>query len=105
LRDACTEDGKCDEVEECGPNYCETRRENARRNNSRDRVCGVVKAVDVIEDKGQEDEDDDESQSCGHGRRLLSMLNNHTLNNVSHVLATVDRGFELLVNLFPFQNS
>jgi hypothetical protein len=30
-----------------------------------------VKAVDVVEDKRQEDEDDDESQSCGHGETLI----------------------------------
>src|SRR6476660_2563844 len=35
----------------------------------------------------------------------LSMLDDYTLNYIRHVLATIDRGFELLVNLFPFQNS
>jgi len=35
----------------------------------------------------------------------LIMLDDHALNNISHVLATIDRGFEFFVNLFPLQNS
>src|SRR4029450_11588069 len=100
-----TKDCESDEVEKGSPDHRKTRREHARRDDGCNRVRRIVKTVDVVEDKRQEDEDDDESQSCGHGETLLSMLDNHTLNNVSHVLATIDRSFELFVNLFPFQNS
>ena len=32
------------------------------------------------------------------------MLNDHALNNIRHILAAVDGGFQLLVNLFPLEN-
>ena len=35
----------------------------------------------------------------------LRVFYDHALDNIRHVLATIDRGFELLVNFFPLQNS
>ena len=91
-----------------------------------------MKSIDVVENKRQEDENDDEGQGCGHGqiadlqlpnanfvsvpgsplknRQLaignkLSVFDDYALNNICHVLATIHRGFKLLVNFFPFQNS
>jgi hypothetical protein len=35
---------------------------------------------------------------------FLRVFNDYALNNIRHVLATIDRGFKLLVNLFPLQH-
>ena len=81
-----------------------------------------MKAVYVIENESEENQDNDKSQGCGHDsvdcqlpiadficalaeKRLeignwqatigneLSVLNDHALNNVRDVLATIDRRF------------
>ena len=35
------------------------------------------------------------------GQAILGMLNNDALNNIGHVLASIDRSFELFVHFFP----
>ena len=50
------------EVEERRPDDGLARREHARGHDGRDRVGGVVKAVDVVEDERDGDDEDDESE-------------------------------------------
>ena len=56
LRDAGAEDECGDEVEERRPDHGLSRRQHARRDDRRDRVRGVVKAVDVVEDERDGDQ-------------------------------------------------
>ena len=52
-RDVQTEKQKSDEIEERRPHHRPARRQHARRNDGRDRVCRIVKTVDEIESEGQ----------------------------------------------------
>ena len=58
-RDRGAEGERGDEVEERGPDHRLSRREHARRHDGRDRVRGVVEAVDVVEDERDADQRDD----------------------------------------------
>jgi hypothetical protein len=50
------------EVEERGPHDGLQRREHASGHDGGDRVGGVVKAVDEVEDQRDEDDDDDDGE-------------------------------------------
>ena len=55
-----------DEVEERRPDDRLARRQHARRHDGRDRVRGVVEAVDVVEEERDADQADDDAEhrSC-----------------------------------------
>src|SRR5207302_5307874 len=63
------ENQKSYEVEECSPHHRDTGRQYSRRYHGRDRVRRVMKAVDVIKNKSERDEDDNEGG--GGGPRLV----------------------------------
>ena len=67
LRDARLERERRDEVEERRPGDGQLRRQDARPDDGRDRVRGVVEAVDEVE--GERDEDDEEDEA--HRRPAL----------------------------------
>ena len=69
LGDGRAEGERRDEVEEGGPDDGLARRQHARRHDGRDRVRGVVKAVDVVEDERDDDERDDCEEVGIHPRR------------------------------------
>mgnify|MGYP003694207485 CR=1 FL=1 len=60
LRDRGAEGERGDEVEERRPDDRLARREHARRHHGRDRVRGIVEAVDVIEEQRDQNEADDD---------------------------------------------
>ena len=64
LGDRGAEDRGGGEIEERGPDDGLTRREHAGRDDRGDRVGGVVKAVDVVEDERDDDDERDECE-CG----------------------------------------
>jgi hypothetical protein len=50
------------EIEERRPDDGLARRQHARRHHGRNRIGGVVKTVDVVEDQGDRDEADDDPE-------------------------------------------
>ena len=54
-----------DEVEERGPDDGLAGREHAGRHDGRDRVGGVVKAVDEVEDERDDDDERDDGEEVG----------------------------------------
>jgi hypothetical protein len=68
LRDRGAERERGDEVEEGGPRHRVARREDARRDDGRDRVRGVVEAVDEVEDQRHGDQHDHRDESGIHRR-------------------------------------
>ena len=62
LGDRGAERERRDEIEERRPDDGLARREHARRHHRRNRIGGVVKTVDVVEDQGDRDEADDDPE-------------------------------------------
>ncbi len=60
------EEKERDEVEESGPDDCELRRKDPRRNDRCDRIGGVVETVQEIEEKRQDDQKDDRNEGQIH---------------------------------------
>ena len=64
LGDGGAEPERRDEIEEGGPDDRFAGRQHARGHDRRDRVRGVVKSVDVVEDERDHDDDADDV-NCG----------------------------------------
>ena len=63
LRDMQPEDQERDEVEECRPHHRIARPQHARRDDGRDRVGGIVQAIEKIEHKRDHDQADQDRQA------------------------------------------
>src|SRR5512141_825283 len=99
LGDAGLERERGDEVEERGPRDGRLRRQDAGPDDGRDRIRGVVEAVDEVERERDEDDEEDER----HRRPALRGLQDDLLEDVRDVLAAVGRFLEDLVDLLPLQ--
>src|SRR5258708_32074418 len=69
----CAEHERRHEIPECRPHDRGTRRQHARRHDGGDRVGGVVKAIDKIEDQGDEQNRQHEPDGGAHQACLIVM--------------------------------
>ena len=68
------EEQERDEIEEGGPEHSKRGSQHPGRDDGRDRVCGVVQAVEEIEDERGRDQQDQQRQGEGGVHRRSEML-------------------------------
>src|SRR5215471_7435205 len=94
FRHRCAENKCSGEVEKCRPKDRLKGSQNPRGHDCGDRVCSVVKAIDVIKQEGDGDDDDGEVK----GRHQLTVLHYNVLEHIGHVFAAIDAGFDEVVD-------
>ena len=93
--DGMAEEQEGDEVEEGGPDHRHLRAQHAGRDHGRDRIGGVVQAVQEIEQQGDADQGDD-----GEGdSRPSGVVDHDALDLVGDVLEPVEHPFDMAVDL------
>ena len=88
------EHGEGDEVEERRPHHREVRLQHAGGDDGRDRIGGIVQAVEEIERQRDRDQRDEERKGEVHRRARSGVIDHEALDLVGDILELVDDAFQ-----------
>ena len=113
FRDSRAKESEGDKVEGRRPHHSITGGQDPGRNYGGDRIRGVVKAVGEVKDERDQNNKEDKNDGRIDLRHSLSWLgvrpasgvfDHDALDHVANVLATIDRGFKILIKILQENN-